>query len=368
MAGSSFGKSFVVTTFGESHGVALGAIVDGVPAGIELSEEDIQKFLDRRKPGQSTVTTSRNENDKCRIHSGVFGGKTTGTPIMVMLENQSQRSQDYDELAITYRPGHADFSFDSKFGFRDYRGGGRSSGRETIGRVIGGAIAIKALEMLGIKVQAFTQSIGNVYAENFNLEECSENDVYMPDNEAADKAIELIKRAKEEKDSLGGIIGCIATGVMPGLGEPVFDKLDARLSAAVMSIGAIKGVEFGAGFHVSTMKGSQNNDPFFVDEDDTGLHIRKKTNMSGGILGGISDGSPIIINAAVKPTPSIAREQETVNAINEEVELEIKGRHDPVIVPRAVVVVESMVAITLFDMVLENMKSKMDNVLKVYKN
>ena len=229
-------------------------------------------------------------------------------------------------------------------------------------------IAIKALEMMGIKVQAFTQSIGNVYAENFNLEECSENDVYMPDNEAADKAIELIKRAKEEKDSLGGIIGCIATGVMPGLGEPVFDKLDARLSAAVMSIGAIKGVEFGAGFHVSTMKGSQNNDPFFVDEDDTGLHIRKKTNMSGGILGGISDGSPIIINAAVKPTPSIAREQETVNAINEEVELEIKGRHDPVIVPRAVVVVESMVAITLFDMVLENMKSKMDNVLKVYKN
>jgi chorismate synthase len=368
MAGSSFGKSFVVTTFGESHGVALGAIVDGVPAGIELSEEDIQKFLDRRKPGQSTVTTSRNESDKCRIYSGVFGGKTTGTPIMVMLENQSQRSQDYDELAITYRPGHADFSFDSKYGFRDYRGGGRSSGRETIGRVIGGAIAIKALEMLGIKVQAFTQSIGNVYAENFNLEECSENDVYMPDNEAAAQAIELIKRAKEEKDSLGGIIGCIATGVMPGLGEPVFDKLDARLSAAVMSIGAIKGVEFGAGFHVSTMKGSQNNDPFFVDEDDTGLHIRKKTNMSGGILGGISDGSPIIINAAVKPTPSIAREQETVNAINEEVELEIKGRHDPVIVPRAVVVVESMVAITLFDMVLENMKSKMDNILKVYKD
>ncbi len=368
MAGSSFGRSFVVTTFGESHGVALGAVVDGVPAGIDLSEEDIQKFLDRRKPGQSSVTTSRSESDKCCIYSGVFGGKTTGSPIMVMLENQSQRSQDYDELAITYRPGHADFSFDSKYGFRDYRGGGRSSGRETIGRVIGGAIAIKALEMLGIKIRAFTQSIGNIYANELNLEECSENDVYMPDNKAAMQAIELIKKAKEDKDSLGGIIGCIATGVMPGLGEPVFDKLDARLSAAIMSIGAIKGVEFGAGFHVSTLTGSRNNDPFFIDEDDNGLHIRKKTNMSGGILGGISDGSPIIINAAVKPTPSIAKEQDTVNALNEEVKLEIKGRHDPVIVPRAVVVVESMVAITLFDMVLENMKSKMDNILKVYKD
>ena len=350
MAGSSFGKTFRVTTFGESHGVAVGAIVDGVPAGINLSEEDIQSFLDRRRPGQSKVTTSRDESDKCRIYSGVFGGKTTGSPIMVMIENTSQRSQDYDELAITYRPGHADFSFDSKYGFRDYRGGGRSSGRETIG-----------------SIQAFTQSIGNIYAGKLNLEECSENDVYMPDNEAALKAIELINEARADKDSLGGIIGCIATGVMPGLGEPVFDKLDARLSAAIMSIGAVKGVEFGAGFHVSTMSGSVNNDPFYIDEDDEGIHIRKKTNMSGGILGGISDGSPIIINAAIKPTPSIAKEQDTVNAINEEVKLEIKGRHDPTIVPRAVVVVESMVAITLFDMVLENMKSKMDNVLKVYK-
>ena len=341
MAGSSFGKTFRVTTFGESHGVAVGAIVDGVPAGINLSEEDIQSFLDRRRPGQSKVTTSRDESDKCRIYSGVFGGKTTGSPLMVRIENTSQRSQAYDELAITYRPGHADFSFDSKYGFRDYRGGGRSSGRETIGRVIAGAVAIKALDMLGISIQAFTQSIGNIYAGKLNLEECSENDVYMPDNEAALKAIELINEARADKDSLGGIIGCIATGVMPGLGEPVFDKLDARLSAAIMSIGAVKGVEFGAGFHVST--------------------------MSGGILGGISDGSPIIINAAIKPTPSIAKEQDTVNSINEEVKLEIKGRHDPTIVPRAVVVVESMVAITLFDMVLENMKSKMDNVLKVYK-
>lgn len=367
MAGSSFGKSFRVTTFGESHGAALGAIVDGVPAGIPLCEEDIQKYLDRRRPGTSSVTTSRNESDKCRIYSGVFGGLTTGTPVMVMIENTSQRSQDYDELAITYRPGHADFGYDSKYGFRDYRGGGRSSGRETIGRVIAGAIASKALDMLGIKVQAFTQSIGNVYAQSLNLDECSENAVYMPDKDAAMRAIELIKEAKSDKDSLGGIIGCIATGVMPGLGEPVFDKLDARLSAAIMSIGAVKGVEFGAGFHVSTMTGSQNNDPFYIDEDDEGLHIRKRTNMSGGILGGISDGSPIIINAAIKPTPSIAKEQDTVNAINEEVKLEIKGRHDPVVVPRAVVVVESMVAITLFDMVLENMKSRMDNVLKVYK-
>lgn len=366
MAGSSFGKSFKVTTFGESHGAALGAVVDGVPAGIELCEEDIQKLLDRRRPGQSLVTTSRNESDKCRIYSGVFGGKTTGTPIMVMIENKSQISKDYDDLAFVYRPGHADFGYNSKYGFRDYRGGGRSSGRETAGRVIGGAIAIKALSMLGIKVQAFTQSIGGVYARSLNLNECSDNDVYMPDNEAAVRAAELIKKAKEDQDSLGGIIGCIATGVMPGLGEPVFDKLDARLSAAIMSIGAMKGVEFGAGFHVSTMTGSVNNDPFFIDEDDKGLHIRKKTNMSGGILGGISDGSPIIINVAVKPTPSISREQDTVNALNEEVKINIKGRHDPVVVPRAVVVVESMVAITLFDMLLENMKSKMENVLKLY--
>lgn len=367
MAGSSFGKSFKVTTFGESHGAALGAVVDGVPAGIELCEEDIQKFLDRRRPGQSLVTTSRNESDKCRICSGVFGGKTTGTPIMVMIENKSQISKDYDDLAFVYRPGHADFSYDLKYGFRDYRGGGRSSGRETIGRVIGGAVAVKALSMLGIKVQAFTQSIGSVYAKSLNLRECSDNEVYMPDNEAAIKAVELIKKAKEDQDSLGGIIGCVATGVMPGLGEPVFDKLDAGLSAAIMSIGAVKGVEFGAGFHVSTMTGSVNNDPFFIDEDDEGLHIRKKTNMSGGILGGISDGSPIIINVAVKPTPSISREQDTVNALNEEVKINIKGRHDPVVVPRAVVVVESMTAITLFDMVLENMKSKMSNVLKIYR-
>lgn len=367
MAGSSFGRSFRVTTFGESHGAALGAVVDGVPAGIELCEEDIQKFLDRRRPGQSKVTTSRNERDKCRIYSGVFGGKTTGTPIMVMVENESQISKDYDELAIVYRPGHADFGYDSKYGFRDYRGGGRSSGRETIGRVIGGAIAFKALSMLGIGIQAFTQSIGNVYANKLDFKECLENDVFMPDNEAAVEAIKLIQKAKLDQDSLGGIIGCIATGVMPGLGEPVFDKLDARLSAAIMSIGAVKGVEFGAGFHVSTMPGSVNNDPFYIDEDEEGLHIRKKTNMSGGILGGISDGSPIIINVAVKPTPSISREQDTVNALNEEVKINIKGRHDPVVVPRAVVVVESMVAITLFDMILENMKSKMDNVLKLYK-
>lgn len=368
MAGSGFGKSFRVTTFGESHGRALGAVVDGVPAGIELCEVDIQKYLDRRRPGQSRVTTSRNESDKCCIYSGVFGGKTTGSPIMVMLENESQMSSDYDDLAIVYRPGHADYTYDAKYGFRDYRGGGRSSGRETVGRVIGGAVAMKALSMLGISVQAFTQSIGNIYANALNLDECSENDIYMPDNEAADKAMALIKQAKENRDSLGGIIGCIAAGVMPGLGEPVFDKLDARLSAAIMSIGAVKGVEFGAGFHVSTMTGSANNDAFYIYEDEDGLHIRKKTNMSGGILGGISDGSPIIINAAVKPTPSISGEQDTVNALNEEVKLEIKGRHDPVIVPRAVVVVESMVAITLFDMVLENMKSKMDNVLKIYNN
>lgn len=363
MAGSIWGDIFRVSTFGESHGKAVGAIIDGCPAGLPLSEEDIQIFLDRRKPGQNSFTTPRVENDKCNILSGVFEGKTTGTPIMVMLENLSQRSSDYSEISSYYRPGHADYTFDSKYGFRDYRGGGRSSGRETAARVIAGAIASKILATMNIEVHAFTQSIGPISAKRFELDECFTNPFYMPDNQAAVIAANYLNELKSEKDSVGGIISCISTGVPAGIGEPVFDKLDAKLAAGIVSIGAVKGVEFGSGFTSAMMKGSENNDSFYIEDDK----IVKRTNNCGGISGGISDGSPIILSAAFKPTPSIAKKQHTVNTSFEEIDIEIHGRHDPVIVPRAVVVVESMVAITILDAMLKNTSSKLENILKVYR-
>lgn len=363
MAGSIWGDIFRVSTFGESHGKAVGAIIDGCPAGLPLSEEDIQIFLDRRKPGQNSFTTPRVENDKCNILSGVFEGKTTGTPIMVILENLSQRSSDYSEISSYYRPGHADYTFDSKYGFRDYRGGGRSSGRETAARVIAGAIASKILATVNIEVHAFTQSIGPISAKRFELDERFTNPFYMPDNQAAVIAANYLNELKAEKDSVGGIISCISTGVPAGIGEPVFDKLDAKLAAGIVSIGAVKGVEFGSGFTSAMMKGSENNDSFYIENDK----IVKRTNNCGGISGGISDGSPIILSAAFKPTPSIAKKQHTVNTSFEEIDIEIHGRHDPVIVPRAVVVVESMVAITILDAMLKNTSSKLENILKVYR-
>lgn len=363
MAGSIWGDIFRVSTFGESHGKAVGAIIDGCPAGLPLSEEDIQIFLDRRKPGQNSFTTPRVESDKCNILSGVFEGKTTGTPIMVMLENLSQRSTDYSDIASYYRPGHADYTFDMKYGFRDYRGGGRSSGRETAARVIAGAIASKILATMNIEVHAFTQSIGPISAKRFELDECFMNPFYMPDNQAAVIAANYLNELKAEKDSVGGIISCISTGVPAGIGEPVFDKLDAKLAAGIVSIGAVKGVEFGSGFTSAMMKGSENNDSFYIEDDK----IVKRTNNCGGISGGISDGSPIILSAAFKPTPSIAKKQHTVNTSFEEIDIKIHGRHDPVIVPRAVVVVESMVAITILDAMLKNTSSKLENILKVYR-
>lgn len=363
MAGSIWGDIFRVSTFGESHGDAIGAIIDGCPAGLELSEADIQVFLDRRKPGQSSFSTPRVENDKCRILSGVFEGKTTGTPIMVMLENLRQRSSDYSDIASYYRPGHADYTFDMKYGFRDYRGGGRSSGRETAARVIAGAIACKILATMGIEVHAFTQSIGPVSVKRFELDECFMNPLYMPDNQAAVIAANYLNELKAEKNSAGGIISCIASGVPAGIGEPVFDKLDAKLAAGIVSIGAVKGIEFGSGFSAAMKKGSQNNDSFYIEDGQ----ILKRSNNCGGISGGISDGSPIILSAAIKPTSSIAKKQKTVNIFGEEIDIEIQGRHDPVIVPRAVVVVESMVAITIFDALLKNMSSKLENIQKLYK-
>ncbi|MCR4692114.1 MAG: chorismate synthase [Lachnospiraceae bacterium] len=368
MAGSTFGNLFRVHTFGESHGAALGAVIDGCPAGLPLCEEDIQKYLDRRKPGQNKLSTPRKEDDRAKILSGVFEGKTTGTPIAVVVENTSQRSADYSEIAVSYRPGHADYTFDAKYGFRDYRGGGRSSGRETIARVIGGAVAAKILESLGISVYAYTQSIGpvSIDAERFDKDQILQNPCNMPDKEAAVAAENYLKECMENKDSSGGVVACIMEGLPAGIGEPVFDKLDALLAQAVMSVGAVKAVEIGDGMAVAKATGSQNNDSFASDPGDAG-RIRKLTNHSGGTLGGISDGSNVILRAAIKPTPSIFRPQNTVNDKGEDITLTIKGRHDPVIVPRAVVVIECMCAITAADLLLSNLSSRMEYLTAIYK-
>jgi chorismate synthase len=365
MAGSTFGNIFKITTWGESHGKALGVVVDGCPAGIELSEDDIQSFLNRRKPGQSSFTTQRNEDDRVEILSGVFEGKTTGTPISMVVFNKDHHSADYSQIANCYRPGHADFTFDAKYGFRDYRGGGRSSGRETIGRVAAGAIASKILEQLNIQVLSYSKEIAGIGInyDKFNTQEILKNPMYMPDKDAADAVAEVAKEKMAEMDSIGGIIECKVSGMPAGVGEPVFDKLDANLAKAIMSIGAVKGVEIGDGFAVANSFGSTDNDGFEMKD---GV-FEKTSNHAGGILGGMSDGSDIVLRAAIKPTPSIAQTQKTVNKDGENIEINIKGRHDPIIVPRAVVVVESMVAITLVDALFTNMTSRMDNVKDFYK-
>lgn len=364
MSGSTYGNYFKITTWGESHGKGVGVVIDGCPAGLSLTEEDIQQMLDRRRPGQSKFATPRKEEDLVEIMSGVFEGKTTGTPISLMVHNKTQRSADYSEISSYYRPGHADFTFDQKYGFRDYRGGGRSSGRETIARVAAGAIASKILKELGITVRAYTESIGPVSIDTANpdFSVWLENPLYMPDADAAKKASAYLEQCMKECDSSGGIIACTISGLPAGLGEPVFDKLDARLSSGILSIGAVKGFEIGDGFKAAASKGSENNDAFCI-KDGT---VQKKTNHSGGVLGGMSDGSTIFFRAAVKPTPSIASVQETVNKNGEEIEVSIHGRHDPVIVPRAVVVVESMAAITVLDALLSNMASRLDKIKDFY--
>lgn len=365
MAGSTFGTIFRITTWGESHGKALGVVVDGCPAGLELCEEDIQVYLNRRKPGQSKITTPRKEADEVEILSGIFEGKTTGTPISLIVRNTSQISKDYSDIASYYRPGHADYTFDAKYGFRDYRGGGRSSGRETIGRVAAGAIACKLLKKLGIQVQAYTRSIGPVEIdfEHFDETAILETKTAMPDRNADEKAVAYLEEAMKKPDSVGGVMECKITGVPAGIGDPVFEKLDANLAKAMMSIGAVKAVEIGDGTYVSQATGSTNNDAFCIENGQ----IAKKTNHSGGILGGISDGSPIIIRAHVKPTPSIFSTQQTVNQSGEEIDINIKGRHDPIIVPRAVVVMESMAAITLLDAMMVNMSAKLESMERFYK-
>ena len=365
MAGSTFGKILTMTTWGESHGAGIGVVVDGCPAGLLLAEEDIQKYLDRRKPGQSRYTTKRNESDSVEIMSGVFEGRTTGTPIAMMIRNQDQHSKDYSEIAGYYRPGHADYTFDKKYGFRDYRGGGRSSGRETIGRVAAGAVAAKILEGLGVRVTAYTKAIGNIQVqpERFDMEECSRNMLYMPDASAAAEAQMFLEEKMAQMDSTGGIVECVIQGVPAGIGEPVFEKLDANLAKAICSIGAVKGFEIGDGFEAAKTTGALNNDAFCISPDG---RVGKRTNHAGGILGGTSDGTEIVFRAAFKPTPSIASPQKTVNRDGREIEISVKGRHDPIIVPRAVVVVEMMAAFTVADMMLAGMTARMDRVREFY--
>ena len=373
MAGSTFGTHFKITTWGESHGKGIGVVVDGCPAGLPLDEADIQKFLNRRKPGQSKFSTQRNEADAVEILSGTFEGKTTGTPISLAVYNKDQRSRDYGDIASYYRPGHADYTFDQKYGFRDYRGGGRSSGRETIGRVAGGAIAIKILEQLGISFLTYARSIGPITIpqtpdmllakpfESTSMHILS-NPLYMPDLESSAQAQEFLSGCMRESNSAGGIIECIIAGVPAGVGEPVFDKLDANLAKAIFSIGAVKGFEIGDGFAAAASTGLENNDGF---EARNG-RIVTSTNHAGGILGGISNGSPIIFRAAIKPTPSIASPQNTVTSSGEPIEISIHGRHDPIIVPRAVVVVESMAALALLDLMMENMGAKTEGIASFY--
>lgn len=366
MAGSIFGDIFRVSTWGESHGKGLGVVVDGCPAGVPLCEEDVQAFLNRRKPGVTKYATPRKENDEVEILSGVFEGKTTGTPISMLVKNTSQRSHDYSEIASYYRPGHADFTFDEKYGFRDYRGGGRSSGRETIGRVAAGAVASRILSELGIEICAYVKSIGDIEIDTGKAlrENIEKSPLRMPDLEASARAESFLAEQMEQHDSAGGIIECVITGLPAGVGEPVFGKLDAALAQAVMSIGAVKGVEIGDGFAAAKAKGSQNNDSFAICKDGG---ITKRTNHAGGVLGGISDGSPVVLRAAFKPTPSIFAEQRTVNQSGEEIPVCIKGRHDPVIVPRAVVVVEAMAAITVVDRMFTGMTARMERIREFYK-
>jgi chorismate synthase len=356
---------FKISTWGESHGEGIGVVVDGCPAGLVLDTEYIQTYLNRRKPGQTKYSTPRKEEDKVTILSGVFEGLTTGTPISLIVFNENQRSADYSKIASYYRPGHADYPFDAKYGFRDYRGGGRSSGRETIGRVAAGAVACAILKELGIKVQAYTRSIGPIAInqEKIDLQFAAKSPLSMPDPDTSAQAEEYLLEQMKEHNSVGGVIECIVSGMPVGIGEPVFDKLDAALAKAVMSIGAVKGVEIGDGFQCAAATGAENNDSFISPD---GRKVLKASNHAGGILGGMSDGSDIILRAAIKPTPSIFRPQNTVNKNNENIEIQIQGRHDPIIVPRAVVVVESMVAVTLVDQLLMGMTSRMSRIKDFY--
>ncbi|MEG2838915.1 MAG: chorismate synthase [Lachnospiraceae bacterium] len=365
MSGSSFGTLFCITTWGESHGDSMGVVIDGCPSGLELHALDIQKFLERRKPNQNPYATSRKEPDHVEILSGIYHHRTTGAPIALQIKNVDYHSADYHALEDIYRPGHSDYTYEYKYGIRDLRGGGRSSGRETIGRVAAGAIASKLLSQLGITCTTYSKSIGSVTVSpsDYIYTQINENSLYMPNNAYAKQAQLELEQIMSEHDSIGGVIECIVTNVPIGIGEPVFDKLEANLAKAVMSIGSVKGFEIGDGFASSISKGSFHNDCFCTTN---GL-IHKKSNHAGGVLGGISDGSDLILRAAIKPTPSISQAQESVNNRGDSVNITVTGRHDVTIVPRAVVVVESMVALTLMDMLCLNMHTQLDRLIDFYK-
>ena len=355
MPGSTYGKAFKITTWGESHGDGVGVVVEGCPAGLPLKESDIQKDLDRRRTGQSKVTTTRKEGDKIIIMSGVFKGKTTGTPISMRVDNQDADSSKYELIKHLYRPGHTDYTYDMKFGFRDYRGGGRSSARETVGRVAAGAIAKKLLARDKITVTGFTRQIGHLLATTVNFKEIERNIVRCPDAKTAEKMVDAIIQARKNGDSLGGVVEVIARGVPAGLGEPVFDRLDADLAKAVMSIPAVKGMEIGAGFQTATMTGSECNDVFVMKNKK----VTTQTNNAGGILGGISNGMDIVVKLVVKPTSSINKAQDTITQKGKKSQIRVEGRHDPCVAPRAVPIAEAMVALTLIDHLLRNKTSQL---------
>ncbi|WP_088892252.1 chorismate synthase [Leptolyngbya ohadii] len=354
--GNTFGHLFRVTTFGESHGGGVGVVIDGCPPQLEISAEEIQFELDRRRPGQSKITTPRKEADQCEILSGTFEGKTLGTPIAILVRNKDTRPQDYDEMAKAYRPSHADATYDAKYGIRNWQGGGRSSARETIGRVAAGAIAKKILrQVAGVEIVGYVKRIkdleGMVDPATVTLEQVESNIVRCPDSECADRMIEMIEQIGRSGDSVGGVVECVARQVPKGLGMPVFDKLEADLAKAVMSLPATKGFEIGSGFAGTLLTGSEHNDEFYIDEAGD---IRTTTNRSGGVQGGISNGENIVIRIAFKPTATIRKEQRTVTQAGEETILAGKGRHDPCVLPRAVPMVEAMVALVLCDHLLRD--------------
>jgi chorismate synthase len=354
--GNTFGHLFRITTFGESHGGGVGVVIDGCPPRLEITSEEIQFELDRRRPGQSKITTPRKEEDKCEILSGVFEGKTLGTPISILVRNKDTRSQDYDEMSVKYRPSHADATYDAKYGFRNWQGGGRSSARETIGRVAAGAIAKKILrQVAGVEVIAYVQRIkdlqGVIDVNTVTLADVESNIVRCPDAATANKMIELIEQTGRQGNSIGGVVECVARHVPKGLGEPVFDKLEADIAKAVMSLPASKGFEIGSGFDGTLLTGFEHNDEFYTDENG---EIRTATNRSGGVQVGISNGENIIVRVAFKPTATIRKEQKTVTNEGEETIIAGKGRHDPCVLPRAVPMVEAMVALVLCDHLLRN--------------
>jgi chorismate synthase len=357
--GNSFGQRFKIHTFGESHGKAIGVIIDGCPSGLEIDEVFIQSELDRRKPGQSRITTQRKESDTFQILSGVFEGKTTGTSLAILIPNEDQRSKDYSHIADKYRPSHADFTYQEKYGIRDYRGGGRSSARETAARVAAGAVAKLFLQQKQISIAAYVSQVGPLRLEKdyqtLDLTTAEQNIVRCPDPAMAERMIEFIDQTRKNQDTVGGIVSCVITGTPVGLGEPVFDKLHAELGKAMLSINAVKGFEYGSGFEGVKMYGSQHNDLFYKDEK--GVHT--KSNHSGGIQGGISNGEDIYFRVAFKPVATIMKDQESVNQEGEATVVSGKGRHDPCVVPRAVPIVEAMAALVIADFYLLNQTTRL---------